>query len=55
MSDGTKAEDRVRVFIGDGAPLRERSEIDADNALGERPERDLLGTQLGPNKNGNKW
>lgn len=34
---------------------RERLERDQDNALGPWPERGLLGTQLGPKKNGKKW
>lgn len=55
LSDGSTVEDRVRIFIGDGASLRERLEVDVDNALGQWLERDLLGTQLGPNKNGRKW
>lgn len=55
MSDGSDAEDRIRVFLGNSTPPRERSKIDADNALGAWLERDLLGTQLGPNKNGRKW
>jgi len=29
--------------------------IDQDNTIGEWEERGLLGTQLGPNKNGRKW
>jgi hypothetical protein len=28
---------------------------DQDNAIGEWKERGILGTQLGPNKNGRKW
>ena len=31
------------------------SAIDHENAIGEWSERGLLGTQLGPNKNGRKW
>lgn len=34
---------------------RERVEDDQDNALEAWPEHGLLGTQLGPNKNGKKW
>jgi hypothetical protein len=30
-------------------------ERDQDNALDAWPEHGLLGTQLGPNKNGKKW
>lgn len=31
------------------------SRVDQDNAIGAWKERDILGTQLGPNKNGKKW
>ena len=34
---------------------RKRLERDQDNALEAWPEHGLLGTQLGPNKNGKKW
>jgi hypothetical protein len=34
---------------------RDRVERDQDNALDAWPEHGLLGTQLGPNKNGKKW
>ncbi len=33
-------------------PIAER---DQDNAVGAWPDRGILGTQLGPNKNGRKW
>ncbi|MGA3226792.1 MAG: metallophosphoesterase [Acidobacteriaceae bacterium] len=48
------ATDEIRVVCGD---LREqkRAERDQDNALHAWPEHRLLGTQLGPNKNGKKW
>jgi hypothetical protein len=35
--------------------LPERHPRDMDNAIGAYPERGILGTQLGPNKNGRKW
>ena len=31
------------------------SEVDQENAIGEWKERGIVGTQLGPNKNGRKW
>lgn len=34
---------------------KEYASIDQENAIGEWMERGLLGTQLGPNKNGRKW
>ena len=46
--------DEFRVVIGDPAE-RERAERDQDNALEAWAEHGLLGTQLGPNKNGKKW
>jgi hypothetical protein len=51
---GNVATDEIRVVIGDLAE-RERVERDQDNALEAWPEHGLLGTQLGPNKNGKKW
>ncbi len=36
-------------------PTRKTAERDQDNALEAWPEHGLLGTQLGPNKNGRKW
>ncbi len=54
-TDGTTAEDRVRILVGQTAPAPKPGEGDAEHALGAWLERDLLGTQLGPNKNGRKW
>jgi hypothetical protein len=51
---GTVATDEIRVAIGGGIE-RKRLERDQDNALGAWPEHGLVGTQLGPNKNGKKW
>ncbi len=53
-SHGKVATDEIRVVSGDPAK-RERVERDQDNALAAWPEHGLLGTQLGPNKNGKKW
>jgi Icc protein len=44
----------VQLRVGP-APKREFSEVDYENAIGEWCDRGLLGTQLGPNKNGKKW
>jgi predicted phosphodiesterase len=44
----------VRLTIGP-MPPSEYSAIDQENAIGAWRERDILGTQLGPNKNGRKW
>ncbi len=55
-ADGGTAEDAIRVLLGAATvPLKERFARDQDNALGAWPEHGLLGTQLGPNKNGRKW
>jgi Icc protein len=51
---GKIATDEIRVVSGDLAE-RELAERDQDNALAAWPEHGLLGTQLGPNKNGKKW
>jgi 3',5'-cyclic-AMP phosphodiesterase len=51
---GTIATDEIRLVVGDREE-RNRMERDQDNALEAWPEHGLLGTQLGPNKNGKKW
>jgi 3',5'-cyclic-AMP phosphodiesterase len=51
---GKIATDEIHIASGDLAK-RERLERDQDNALEAWPEHGLLGTQLGPNKNGKKW
>jgi hypothetical protein len=51
---GNVATDEVRVAIGQRAE-REYAERDQDNTLEAWPEHGLLGTRLGPNKNGKKW
>ena len=52
---GNLAEDLIRVLIGTDKPARQRAKRDQDNALEAWSEHGLLGTQLGPNKNGRKW
>lgn len=55
-ADGRAAEDAIRVPVGAAVMLpRKRFDRDQDNALAAWPEHGLLGTQLGPNKNGRKW
>jgi predicted phosphodiesterase len=51
---GEKLSTSIRMRVGP-MPQREFAEIDQENAIGEWSERGLLGTQLGPNKNGKKW
>ncbi len=51
-----KATDTVRIVVGRNSySPRNRKHTDLDNALEAWEERGLLGTQLGPNKNGRKW
>jgi Icc protein len=55
-ADGRIATDSIRVVLGSSAYTTvERADRDQENAIGAWPERGLLGTQLGPNKNGRKW
>jgi hypothetical protein len=50
------ASDTIRIVLGASAyKATPRQPRDQDNALAAWPERGLLGTQLGPNKNGRKW
>jgi 3',5'-cyclic-AMP phosphodiesterase len=54
--NGQTAEDSIRLVLGASAyKSQRRSERDQDNAVEAWPERGLLGTQLGPNKNRRKW
>jgi hypothetical protein len=52
--DGKIAEDTIQIALG-APPAPQRFEKDQDNEIGAWPEHGLLGTQLGPNKNGKKW
>ena len=51
---GTVASDEIRFAAGQRTE-RKCEERDQDNALEAWPQHGLLGTQLGPNKNGKKW
>lgn len=51
---GKFASDKIRLAVGQRTE-RESEQRDQDNALEAWPEHGLLGTQLGPNKNGKKW
>jgi Icc protein len=51
---GKVASDEIRLAVGQRTE-RKSEERDQDNALEAWPEHGLLGTQLGPNKNGKKW
>jgi 3',5'-cyclic-AMP phosphodiesterase len=55
--DGKSAHDTIRLInpsSGQWKPAN-RSPVDNENAIGAWPEHGILGTQLGPNKNGRKW
>jgi 3',5'-cyclic-AMP phosphodiesterase len=55
-SDNRTAVDSIRMVLGASAyHPPERAQRDQDNALPAWLERGLMGTQLGPNKNGRKW
>ncbi len=54
-AQGKTCIDEIRPLVGAEKSERRRAERDQDNALGAWPEHGLLGTQLGPNKNGRKW
>lgn len=53
-ASGLELSSSIDLALG---PLPERSysPIDQENTIGVWRERDILGTQLGPNKNGRKW
>jgi Icc protein len=51
---GNVANDEIRLAVGQRTE-RKSQERDQDNVLEAWPEHGLLGTQLGPNKNGKKW
>jgi len=53
-ANGKVATDEICVAIGQ-ITKRPRAELDQDNAIGAWPAHGLLGSQLGPNKNGKKW
>jgi 3',5'-cyclic-AMP phosphodiesterase len=55
---GKSAEDTIRVVINPwfgGWKLPNRNPVDNESTIGAWPEHGILGTQLGPNKNGRKW
>jgi 3',5'-cyclic-AMP phosphodiesterase len=55
--DGKSAHDTIRFInpaSGEWKPAS-RNPGDSENTIGAWPEHGILGTQLGPNKNGRKW
>ncbi len=51
---GKVASDEIHLAVGQRTEWKSE-ERDQDNALEAWPDHGLLGTQLGPNKNGKKW
>jgi Icc protein len=56
-ADGRNASDTISVLTSQSGRYEMRSYRPGDdaNAIGVYPEKGILGTQLGPNKNGRKW
>jgi hypothetical protein len=56
-AEGKSAVDEIQVAVNSAqkSPADARPGLDMDNVIGAWPERGILGTQLGPNKNGRKW
>ncbi len=56
-ASGRESHDQIRLVVSQSGAYEQpaRAERDQDNALAAWPERGILGTQLGPNKNGRKW
>lgn len=56
-ASGRESSDEIRLVVSQPGAYRQpaRAERDQDNALAIWTERCILGTQLGPNKNGRKW
>jgi hypothetical protein len=55
--DGKAAHDTIRLINPSSGQWKQasRSPVDNENTIGAWPEHGILGTQLGPNKNGRKW
>jgi 3',5'-cyclic-AMP phosphodiesterase len=56
-ADGRTGDDTISVLTSQsgGHQARLRKPGDNANAIGAYPLKGILGTQLGPNKNGRKW
>jgi 3',5'-cyclic-AMP phosphodiesterase len=56
-ADGREGADTVSVLSSQSGRYQppKRQPGDDANAIGAYPEKGILGTQLGPNKNGDKW
>jgi len=56
-TDGQTGEDSITIYVNQKGKYDPpaRRHVDYENALGEWPEKHILGTQLGPNENGHPW
>ncbi len=56
-ADGQTGEDGITIYVNQQGKYDPpaRRPVDYENALGEWPEKHVLGTQLGPNENGHPW
>ncbi len=56
-ANGSAEEDTIDVLVGQDASYQRPDFAigDAENAIGPYSSKGILGTQLGPNKNGRKW
>jgi Icc protein len=56
-AEGKPGVDEIQVAVNlpQTNTVEVRAGLDKDHAVGAWPERGILGTQLGPNKNGRKW
>lgn len=55
--DGAEASDTISVLTSQSGRYQppQRQPVDDANAIGAYLEKGILGSQLGPNKNGRKW
>jgi Icc protein len=56
-STGRSAQDTIQIIVDRHGQydVPERSPVDRENAVGAWPEKQILGTRLGPNENGHPW
>jgi Icc protein len=57
-ASGATGEDAITILVsrsGEYGPPKRVADGSATDAVGAWPEKGILGTQLGPNKNGKKW
>jgi Icc protein len=56
-TNGQTGEDSITIYVNQQGKYDTpaRQSVDYENALGEWPEKHILGTQLGPNESGHPW